>query len=121
MGKRRITTDRVVDNAGGIKIVASEKGSNESEKGPGGRHGTRSKERKKERRKVKAHPYAATQKLSKCKIDGATPRVRQSSYIRAHPRPRAGDSLRFFLVLSLSFFFTTAIALKLRALPERRR
>ncbi|KAL0101473.1 hypothetical protein PUN28_018953 [Cardiocondyla obscurior] len=68
---------KLVDDAGGIKIVASgeekkkkrkkkkKKGSNESEKGLGGQHGTRTKERKKERRKVKAHPHAATQKLSK--------------------------------------------------------
>lgn len=103
---------RVADDAGGIKIVASEKGSNESEKGPDGR----SKERKKERRKVKAHPYAATQKLSKCKIDGATLRLAVAVHIR----------VRELGILSDSFFFTscsvttvTAIALKLRAVLRR--
>jgi len=66
---------RRIDDAGGIRIVADEKGSNENEKGPRRptqRTALERTKRKKKRRKVKAHPHAATQKLSKCKID-ATP------------------------------------------------
>jgi len=73
-------------------------------------------ERKKERRKVKAHPHAATQKLSKCKIDGAMPRLADAIYRRMSASASSRDSPPIFFFF---FYNSIEIALKLYALLER--
>lgn len=95
----------IAGDAGGIRIVADEKGSNESEKGSRrpAQNALERTERKK-RRKVKAHPHAATQKLSKCKIDDATPCLAVAIYTStsASANQRCPPSLfPFFFVFLL--------------------
>lgn len=97
---------RSAGDAGGIRIVASVKGSNESEKGPGARpRNARAKERKKERRKVKAHPHAAPRPRNFQSVKSTA----QQRGVWQSPRIYEPRRWRFSPILFSFFLFVTTV------------